>query len=181
MSSVSAAAVSPAPSSHSSAPSILAIETSCDETAAAVMCVDGGLLSSVLYSQHDVHRRYGGVVPELAARRHIETVESVVAQSMAQADIEWSDVQAVAVTSGPGLAGALLVGVNMGKALAYAKRIPLIAVNHLEGHIASAWMENPNLPMPCVILVVSGGHTHLYLAAADGGFQLIGRTLDDAA
>ena len=127
----SAAATPPDPSSHSPAPSILAIETSCDETAAAVMRVDGVLLSSVLYSQHDVHQRYGGVVPELAARRHIETVESVVAQSMVQAHIEWSDVQAVAVTSGPGLAGALLVGVNMGKALAYARRVPLIAVRHL--------------------------------------------------
>ena len=121
----SAAATPTDPSSHSPVPSILAIETSCDETAAAVMRVDGVLLSSVLYSQHDVHQRYGGVVPELAARRHIETVESVVAQSMAQAHIEWSDVQAVAVTSGPGLAGALLVGVNMTQALAGLEAIVL--------------------------------------------------------
>jgi N6-L-threonylcarbamoyladenine synthase len=178
---VGIASAAAAPPSHSPAPSSLAIETSCDVTAAAVIRDDGVLLSSVLYSQHDVHRRYGGVVPELAARRHIETVESVVTESMAQAHIEWSDVQAVAVTSGPGLAGALLVGVNMGKALAFARRVPLIAVNHLEGHIASAWMENPNLPLPCVILVVSGGHTHLYLTTTDGGFQVIGHTLDDAA
>ncbi|MBA2252563.1 MAG: tRNA (adenosine(37)-N6)-threonylcarbamoyltransferase complex transferase subunit TsaD [Nitrospirales bacterium] len=165
----------------SSALTLLGLETSCDETAAAVMRGEGVLLSSVLYSQHDVHRRYGGVVPELAARRHIETVEAVVAEAMAQAKIEWSDLHAVAVTSGPGLAGALLVGVSVGKALAYARGIPLIGVNHLEGHIASAWMECPDLPRPCMILVVSGGHTHLYLTRSVGAYQLIGHTLDDAA
>lgn len=165
----------------SSAPTLLGIETSCDETAAAVIGGDGVLLSSVLYSQHDVHQRYGGVVPELAARRHIETVESVVIEAMVQAKTRWSDLDAVAVTSGPGLAGALLVGVSAGKALAYAGNIPLVGVNHLEGHIASAWMECPDLPRPCVILVVSGGHTHLYLTASEGSYQLIGHTLDDAA
>ena len=165
----------------SSALTLLGLETSCDETAAAVMRGEGVLLSSVLYSQHDVHRRYGGVVPELAARRHIETVEAVVAEAMAQANIQWSDLHAVAVTSGPGLAGALLVGVSVAKALAYARGIPLIAVNHLEGHIASAWMENPDLPRPCMILVVSGGHTHLYLSSSMGAYQLVGHTLDDAA
>ena len=139
------------------------------------------LLSSVLYSQHDVHRRYGGVVPELAARRHIETVEAVVAEAIAQAKIEWLDLHAVAVTSGPGLAGALLVGVSVGKAIAYARGIPLMGVNHLEGHIASAWMECPHLPRPCMVLVVSGGHTHLYLTTSVGVYQLIGHTLDDAA
>lgn len=170
-----------ASSNDSSATSLLAIETSCDETAAAVMRHDGVLLSSVLYSQHEVHRRYGGVVPELAARRHIETVESVIAESLARAHIGWAGVHAIAVTAGPGLAGALLVGVNIAKALAYARNIPLIAVNHLEGHIASAWMENPDFPMPCVVLVVSGGHTHLYLTESEGMFQLIGQTMDDAA
>jgi N6-L-threonylcarbamoyladenine synthase len=165
----------------SSALTLLGLETSCDETAAAVIRGEGVLLSSVLYSQHDVHRRYGGVVPELAARRHIETVEAVVAEAMAQAKIEWSDLDAVAVTSGPGLAGALLIGVSVGKALAYARGIPLIGVNHLEGHIASAWMECPDLPRPCMILVVSGGHTHLYLTPSVGVYQLIGHTLDDAA
>ncbi len=145
------------------------------------MAGDGRLLSSVLYSQHDVHQRYGGVVPELAARRHIETVEAVVEEAMAQAKIEWPDLHAVAVTAGPGLAGALLVGVSVGKALAYAGGIQLIGVNHLEGHIASAWMECPDLPRPCVILVFSGGHTHLYLTHAAGAYQLIGHTLDDAA
>jgi N6-L-threonylcarbamoyladenine synthase len=160
---------------------LLALESSCDETAAAVMRGERALLSSVLYSQHDVHRRYGGVVPELAARRHIETVEAVIAEAMAQASIEWSDLHAVAVTSGPGLAGALLVGVCAGKAVAYARGIPLIAVNHLEGHIASAWMECPELPRPCIILIVSGGHTHLYVTRSLGAYELIGRTLDDAA
>jgi N6-L-threonylcarbamoyladenine synthase len=173
------------PASVSSVPSstltLLGLETSCDETAAAVMRGEDGLLSSVLYSQHDVHRRYGGVVPELAARRHIETVEAVVTEAMAQAKVEWSDLHAVAVTSGPGLAGALLVGVSVGKALAYARGIPLIGVNHLEGHIASAWMESPDLPRPCMILVVSGGHTHLYLTRSVGVYQLVGHTLDDAA
>ncbi len=166
---------------QASALTLLGLETSCDETAAAVMRGEGILLSSVLYSQHDVHRRYGGVVPELAARRHIETVEAVVAEAMTQAKIEWSDLHAVAVTSGPGLAGALLVGVSVGKALAYARGIPLIGVNHLEGHIASAWMECPDLPRPCMILVVSGGHTHLYLTGSVGAYQLVGHTLDDAA
>jgi N6-L-threonylcarbamoyladenine synthase len=182
---VGIAANSLAPASVSSVPSsaltLLGLETSCDETAAAVMRGEGVLLSSVLYSQHDVHRRYGGVVPELAARRHIETVEVVVVEAMRQAKIEWSDLHAVAVTSGPGLAGALLVGVSVGKALAYARGIPLIGVNHLEGHIASAWMECPDLPRPCMILVVSGGHTHLYLTRSPGAYQLLGHTLDDAA
>lgn len=162
-------------------PTILGIETSCDETAAAVVQGEGHVASSVLYSQFDVHGRYGGVVPELAARRHIETVEAVVAEAMRQADMNWSDLHAVAVTRGPGLAGALLVGVSYGKALAYALQIPLIGVNHLEGHVASAWIEQPDFPTPCVVLVVSGGHTHLYLVNPDGAYQLLGRTLDDAA
>ncbi|MER3422131.1 MAG: tRNA (adenosine(37)-N6)-threonylcarbamoyltransferase complex transferase subunit TsaD [Nitrospiraceae bacterium] len=162
-------------------PTILGIETSCDETAAAVVGRDGLVLSSVLSSQHDVHGQYGGVVPELAARRHIEMIESVVVQAMKQAKIDWGDLQAIALTCGPGLAGALLVGVSFGKALAYARQIPLIAVNHLEGHMASAWLEQPDFPTPCVILVVSGGHTHLYLMRVEGSYNLIGCTLDDAA
>lgn len=165
----------------SSALTLLGLETSCDETAAAVMRGEGTLLSSVLYSQHEVHRRYGGVVPELAARRHIETVEAVVTEAMGRAKVQWSDLHGVAVTSGPGLAGALLVGVSAGKAIAYAQGIPLIGVNHLEGHIASAWMERPDLPRPCMVLVVSGGHTHLYLTTSVGAYELIGQTLDDAA
>ncbi len=167
-----------APSVH---PVILAIETSCDETAAAVITGEGRIASSVLCSQHDVHARYGGVVPELAARRHIETVDTIAAEALRKAGLGWTDIEAVAVTSGPGLAGALLVGVSFGKSLAYALRVPLIAVNHLEGHIASAWVDQPDFPAPSVVLVVSGGHTHLYLVRADETLQLLGKTLDDAA
>ncbi|MGH7232692.1 MAG: tRNA (adenosine(37)-N6)-threonylcarbamoyltransferase complex transferase subunit TsaD [Nitrospiraceae bacterium] len=167
--------------SRSASPIILGVETSCDETAAAVIGRDGRILSSVLSSQHEVHARYGGVVPELAARRHLETMEAVAAEAMKQGKMEWPDLDGVAVTCGPGLAGALLVGVSFGKAVAYARSIPLIAVNHLEGHMASAWLETPDFPTPCVILIVSGGHTHLYLVEEPGCYHLIGRTLDDAA
>ncbi len=162
-------------------PVILAIETSCDETAAAVLTRDGRIASSVLCSQHDVHERYGGVVPELAARRHIETVDTITADALRKAGLTWTDIEAVAVTSGPGLAGALLVGVSFGKSLAYALRVPLIAVNHLEGHIASAWVDQPDFPVPSIVLIVSGGHTHVYLVRADETLQLLGKTLDDAA
>jgi N6-L-threonylcarbamoyladenine synthase len=165
----------------SSTPVILGIETSCDETAAAVVAGTGQILSSILTSQHDVHAKYGGVVPELAARRHIETIEALVKTAMEQARLGWTDIHAVAATRGPGLAGALLVGVSYGKALAYALRIPLIGVHHLEGHVASAWINRPDFPFPCVVLVVSGGHTHLYLAESDDRFELLGHTLDDAA
>jgi len=160
---------------------ILGLETSCDETAAAVVTGEGRVASNVVYSQHDLHGRYGGVVPELASRRHIETVEVVVLEAMRQAGITWSDLNAVAVTNGPGLAGALLVGVSFAKALAYAMRIPLIDVNHLEGHLASAWIDHPDFPTPCVVLIVSGGHTHLYLVNPAGSYELVGHTLDDAA
>jgi N6-L-threonylcarbamoyladenine synthase len=142
---------------------------------------DGLIASSVLCSQHDVHERYGGVVPELAARRHVETVDTIAAEALRKAGMAWADIQAIAVTSGPGLAGALLVGVSFAKSLAYALHVPLIAVNHLEGHIASAWIDRPDFPTPCVVLVVSGGHTHLYLVQNDGALQLLGKTLDDAA
>ncbi len=160
---------------------ILGLETSCDETAAAVVTSEGRVASNVVYSQHDLHGRYGGVVPELASRRHIETVEVVVLEAMRQAGITWSDLNAVAVTNGPGLAGALLVGVSFAKALAYAMRIPLIDVNHLEGHLASAWIDHPDFPTPCVVLIVSGGHTLLFLVYPAGSSELIGHTLDDAA
>jgi N6-L-threonylcarbamoyladenine synthase len=173
--------VTSATPARTAAPVILAIETSCDETAAAVMTGGGRIASSVLSSQHDVHARYGGVVPELAARRHIETVDTIAAEALRKAGMAWTDIQAVAVTNGPGLAGALLVGVSFGKALAYALRVPLVSVNHLEGHIASAWMEQPDFPIPCVVLIVSGGHTHLYLVQEDGALRLLGKTLDDAA
>lgn len=162
-------------------PIILGLETSCDETAAAVVAGPSRVLSSIVSSQEDLHGQYGGVVPELASRRHIEVIEAVVAEALRRADIERSRLSAVAVTRGPGLAGALLVGVSFGKALAYALKIPLIGVHHLEGHIASAWLERPDFPTPCVVLVVSGGHTHLYVANGPGRCRQIGQTLDDAA
>jgi N6-L-threonylcarbamoyladenine synthase len=162
-------------------PTILGIETSCDETAAALVDGNGQILTSIVASQHDVHGRYGGVVPELAARRHIERLEAVVQEAMDRAAVAWSDLSAVAVTHGPGLAGALVTGVSFGKALAYATGLPLIAVHHLEGHVASVWMEEPDFPLPCVVLVVSGGHTHLYALGLQRDARLIGQTLDDAA
>ncbi|WP_447970771.1 tRNA (adenosine(37)-N6)-threonylcarbamoyltransferase complex transferase subunit TsaD [Nitrospira sp. M1] len=160
---------------------ILGIETSCDETAAAVVTSDGEVLANVLDSQVDIHARYGGVVPELASRRHIETIESIVQLAMTEAKVSYQELQAIAVTHGPGLAGALLVGVNFGKALAYALQIPLLAVNHLKGHLASTWVEQPDFPLPSIMLVVSGGHTHLFYAAGAGQYELIGKTIDDAA
>ncbi len=160
---------------------ILGIETSCDETAAALVTGDGRVLSSVLDTQVDVHAMYGGVVPELASRRHVETIETVVSQAIHQANISKKDLRAIAVTNGPGLAGALLVGVNFGKALAYSLKIPLLAVNHLKGHLASTWVEQPEFPRESILLVVSGGHTHLFLSRSPGQYQLIGQTIDDAA
>jgi N6-L-threonylcarbamoyladenine synthase len=160
---------------------ILGIETSCDETAAAVLEGPGRVLSSVVSSQDDLHGPFGGVVPELASRRHIEVIEHVVSEALRRADIDRAKLSAVAVTRGPGLAGALLVGLSFGKALAYALGIPALGVHHLHGHMASAWLERPDFPTPCVILVVSGGHTHLYLVTGPGRFRLLGQTLDDAA
>ena len=160
---------------------ILGIESSCDETAAAVLDRDGRVLSNVISSQMAVHARFGGVVPELAARAHISTIHAVVADALAQACIEKPDLGAVAVTRGPGLAGALLVGVNFAKALSYGLGIPLVGVNHLEGHIASAWLADPVFPLPCIVLVVSGGHTHLFRREPGGRCALLGCTRDDAA
>jgi N6-L-threonylcarbamoyladenine synthase len=160
---------------------ILGIESSCDETAAAVLDRDGRVLSNVISSQMAVHARFGGVVPELAARAHISTIHAVVADALAQACIEKTDLGAVAVTRGPGLAGALLVGVNFAKALSYGLGIPLVGVNHLEGHIASAWLDDPVFPLPCIVLVVSGGHTHLFRREPGGRCALLGCTRDDAA
>ena len=160
---------------------ILGIETSCDETAAAVIDADGRVLSNVISSQHDVHRRFGGVVPELASRSHIQVIDAVTQQALDQAGLGWRDLTAIAVTQGPGLAGALLVGLSYAKALAYALHLPLVGVSHLEGHIASAWIDDPSFPRSCVILVVSGGHTHLYLAHPCRPYRLLGRTVDDAA
>lgn len=160
---------------------ILGIETSCDETAASVLAADGAVLSNVITSQHAVHRRFGGVVPELASRAHIESIEVVSSEALQQAGLRWTDLSGIAVTQGPGLAGALLVGVNYAKALAYVLKIPVVGVSHLDGHIASAWLQNPAFPLPCVVLVVSGGHTHLYCKEPSGHCRLLGATRDDAA
>jgi len=171
---------------------ILGIESSCDETAAAVVERGARTLSSVVASQIATHLRYGGVVPELASREHLRAIVPVVRAALSEAGITLADLDAIAVTSGPGLAGALLVGITYAKALAFAQGLPLIAVNHLEGHIhavllqerSSANAQPPQADEPALALVVSGGHTHLYLAQpSDGTWQyaLIGRTLDDAA
>lgn len=160
---------------------ILGIETSCDETAAAVLHGTGRVLSNVISSQQAVHERFGGVVPELASRAHIQNVDHVARLALDNAGLGWRDLAAIAVTQGPGLAGALLVGLSYAKSIAYALGIPLVGVSHLEGHIASAWIDRPAFPRTCVVLIASGGHTHLFHADEAGGFRLMGRTIDDAA
>jgi N6-L-threonylcarbamoyladenine synthase len=160
---------------------VLGIETSCDETAAAVL--EGGrrVRSNVVASQVDLHAPYGGIVPELASRRHIEVIQPVLDRALADAGVTLGDVTALAVTVGPGLVGSLLVGVSVAKAIAFARRLPLVGVNHLEGHIAAAFLEYPAVPFPCGALVVSGGHTHLYHLPAECEYRLLARTRDDAA
>src|SRR5215475_42676 len=160
---------------------LLGLETSCDETSAAVLSTDGTVLANVISSQNAVHQPFGGVVPELSSRAHIETIEAVASEAIREAGIRWTDLRGLAVTQGPGLAGSLIVGVNYAKALAYGLRIPIVGVSHLEGHIASAWLQDPGFPVPCVVLVVSGGHSHLYLKRDDASCVLLGRTRDDAA
>lgn len=160
---------------------ILGIESSCDETAAAVV-VDGKIVkSNTIYSQIDLHTLYGGVVPEIASRKHVEKVTQVIQTSLDEANVGWDDVDAIAVTYGPGLVGALLVGVSAAKALSYALRKPLVGVNHIEGHIAANYIENENLKPPFMCLVASGGHSHLVLVKDYNQFEIIGRTRDDAA
>ena len=160
---------------------ILGIETSCDETAVAVLDGEGCVRSNVLDSQIEVHAPFGGVVPELASRRHMERLEVLTREALQQAGISLSDVTGIAVTNRPGLVGALIVGVNFAKALAYAGNIPYVTVNHLEGHLASAWLANPAMETPAMVLVASGGHTHLAWVRSLGDYQFIGWTLDDAA
>ncbi|HJT19798.1 MAG TPA: tRNA (adenosine(37)-N6)-threonylcarbamoyltransferase complex transferase subunit TsaD [Nitrospira sp.] len=160
---------------------VLGVETSCDETAAAVVGPDGTVLSNVIASQHAVHERFGGVVPELASRAHVETIERIVARAMEESALSWHELTGIAVTQGPGLAGALIVGLNYAKALGYALHIPVAGVGHLEGHIVSAWLQDPSFPSSCIVLVVSGGHTHLYQRDDKGSCRLLGRTRDDAA
>lgn len=160
---------------------VLGVESSCDETAAAVLSCTGEVLSNVVSSQVAVHEKFGGVVPELAARAHLEMIDAVVEEALAVAQVSKHALGAVAVTQGPGLAGALLVGVNYAKALSYGLGVPIIGVNHLQGHIASAWLADPTFPLSCIVLVVSGGHTHLYRHEVDGQCILLGCTRDDAA
>ncbi len=160
---------------------ILGIETSCDETSAALLEDGRRLRSNVVASQIDLHAPYGGIVPELASRRHIEVITTILDRALADAGATLDDVTAVAVTVGPGLVGSLLVGVSVAKAIAFSRRLPLVAVNHLEGHLAAAHLEFPGLDYPYVALVVSGGHTHLYHVPAECQYRLLARTRDDAA
>jgi N6-L-threonylcarbamoyladenine synthase len=159
---------------------LLTIESSCDETAAAVVRDGRQILSSIVASQIDVHARYGGVVPELASRRHVEAISVVVEEALAGAGVELSAIEGIVVTRGPGLVGALLVGLSAAKAIAFARGIPLVGVHHMEGHILAVQLEAP-VPYPYLALAVSGGHTHLYRVDGVGRYQTLGRTLDDAA
>jgi N6-L-threonylcarbamoyladenine synthase len=160
---------------------ILAIETSCDETAAAVV-EDGRLVrSSVVSSQVDTHAPYGGVVPEVAGRAHVDLLTPVVTEAMRQASVTGGDLDAVAATIGPGLIGSLLVGVSAAKAYSLAWGVPFVGVNHLEGHLHAAFLEDPDMALPAVVLLVSGGHTMLIEMAAGGRYRLLGQTIDDAA
>ncbi len=160
---------------------ILGIETSCDETAAAVIRNGRQVLSNVISSQVPLHTLFGGVVPEIASRKHIEEINQVISLALKEANVTLNDLTAVGVTYGPGLVGALLVGVAEAKAIAYAKNLPLVGVHHIEGHISANYIENPDLKPPFMSLVVSGGHTHLVLVKDYGTYEIIGRTRDDAA
>lgn len=160
---------------------LLAIETSCDDTAAAVLSSDGRVLASVVHSQDAIHARYGGVVPEVAGRAHVERMTAVVREALYEAGIGTEALAAVAATVGPGLIGALLVGVQTAKAIAWSRRLPFVPVNHLHGHLAATWLTDPRAPFPMVTLVASGGHTSLIRVDDTRTFTLLGQTLDDAA
>ncbi len=161
---------------------ILGIETSCDETAAAVVANGSEILSSIVASQIDIHSRYGGIVPEVASRQHLLTIIPVISKAMSEARASWQDIDGIAVTFGPGLAGSLLVGVNAAKAIALARQLPLTGVNHLRAHIYANWLEhNEEIAFPALCLIVSGGHSDLVLMKEEGSFEKIGRTRDDAA
>ena len=160
---------------------ILAIESSCDETAAAVVKNGREVLSNVISSQIELHKLYGGVVPEIASRKHIEKINPVIREALAEADMKLEDMDAIGVTYGPGLVGALLVGVAAAKAISYAKHIPLVGVHHIEGHISANYIENKDLEPPFLGMVVSGGHTHLVMVKDYGKYEILGKTRDDAA
>ena len=160
---------------------ILAIESSCDETAAAVVVNGRDVRSNIISSQINLHTLYGGVVPEIASRKHVENINYVIQEALDQASVSLDDLDAIAVTYGPGLVGALLVGVAEAKAIAYAKGLPLIGVHHIEGHISANYIENKDLEPPYICLVVSGGHSHLVKVTDYGEYEILGRTRDDAA
>mgnify|MGYP002073959182 FL=1 len=160
---------------------ILAIESSCDETAAAVVVNGRDVRSNIISSQIDIHTLYGGVVPEIASRKHMERINQVIAKALDTAKMTLDDLDAIAVTYGPGLVGALLVGVAEAKAIAYARKLPFIGVHHIEGHISANYIENKDLEPPFFCLVVSGGHTHLVKVLDYGVYEVIGKTRDDAA
>jgi N6-L-threonylcarbamoyladenine synthase len=160
---------------------ILGIESSCDETAASVVENGEVILSNKISSQVEIHARYGGVVPEVASRQHMLSIVPVIQEALADAKVDWQDLDAVAVTRGPGLAGSLLVGVNTAKAIALARKLPLIGVNHLEGHIYANWLTGKTIQFPVICLIVSGGHSDLILMKDHGDYTLLGRTRDDAA
>ena len=160
---------------------ILAIESSCDETAAAVVRNGREVLSNVISSQIDLHKLYGGVVPEIASRKHIEKINQVIEEALKEAGKTLDDIDAIGVTYGPGLVGALLVGVAAAKAIAWARKIPLVGVHHIEGHISANYIEHPDLEPPFLCLVASGGHTHLVKVEDYGKYEILGRTRDDAA
>jgi N6-L-threonylcarbamoyladenine synthase len=160
---------------------ILGIDTSCDDTSASVVEDGRKILSNVISSQSDIHTRYGGIVPELASRRHIEMIIPVVDEAMKQAGISFNDLSAVAVCNGPGLIGSLLIGCSFAKAICYSRNIPLVAVNHLEGHLMSVFLESSSPAFPFLSLIVSGGHSSLYIAEDYGIYTELGRTRDDAA
>ena len=160
---------------------ILAIESSCDETAAAVVKNGREVLSNIISSQIALHTKYGGGVPEIASRKHMERINQVIKEALSEAGRKLSDMDAVAVTYGPGLVGALLVGVAEAKAIAYAAKLPLVGVHHIEGHVSANYIENKDWEPPFLCLIVSGGHTHLVLVKDYGEYEIIGRTHDDAA
>jgi N6-L-threonylcarbamoyladenine synthase len=160
---------------------VLGIETSCDETAAAVVVDGHDVRSNVVSSQVDLHARFGGVVPEIASRAHLELINGVIAEALAEAGVGFADVDAVAATSGPGLAGALLVGVSAAKAVALACGVPYVGVHHLEAHLQAAWLQDLGVELPMVVLLVSGGHTMLVAVRGDADYEVLGETVDDAA
>lgn len=160
---------------------VLAIESSCDETAAAIVVDGRTVLSNIISSQIDIHKLYGGVVPEIASRKHIEKINQVIEEALTVSGRSWDGIDAICVTYGPGLVGALLVGVGAAKAISFATGKPLVGVHHIEGHISANYIENPDLKPPFLCLVASGGHSHLVVVRDYGVYEVLGRTRDDAA